>query len=573
MLERIRKFVAPPVFENDEDKTRIAGLLNTILWSQIVILTIINILFGLVGLFSGTPVQNSVISYVAIAMFAAMLFLVRRGFVQGISYVLAFSITGIIASSIAQSATVSASTLSGLLIPVMIAGLFTGGRGTVIISVVNILILSSFGYLHKQGWVASPPLTISELISFGAISFTSAVLLTMVSRSIQATLQRARRHQQELSELAQSLEQRVAERTQALASVAEVSTAASTVMDADALLQRVVDLAKEQFNFYHAHIYLLNEAGDSLVLSSGAGEVGRQMAANGHAIPLNWEQSLVARAARENKGVAVNDVTSDPDFLPNPLLPNTHAELAVPMVAGQKLIGVLDVQSDQVGRFTESDIAVQTTLASQVASAVQNARSYTEIQRSQAQLAEALSISRLANWEYDFNNDLFHFNDHFYSIFRTSVEKVGSYKISSADYARNFVHPDDAALVGSEIQRVLESKERHFKTELEHRIIFGDGEIGYIAVKINVDRDENGKLLRWYGANQDVTERRRLEELNRTRAVQQETINVITQKIQAATTIEEAMQVAARELGHALGKRQTMVALDPGILSDRGHQN
>ena len=371
----------------------------------------------------------------------------------------------------------------------------------------------------------------------------------------------------QLRDLIGSLEHRVADRTKALSSVAEVSTVASTILETDKLLQQVVDLTKDRFSFYHAHVYLLNEAGNTLVLASGAGEPGRQMVAEGHSIPLAREQSLVAHAARGKTGVTVNDVTTAPDFLPNPLLPDTRSELAVPMIVGEQVIGVFDVQSDVVGRFTEADIAVQTTLASQVASAVQNARSYSEVQRSQALLSEALNISRLANWEYDFEHDLFNFNDHFYSIFRTTVEKVGGYKISSADYTRNFVHPDDQALVGSEIQKVLETKERHYSTALEHRIIFADGEVGYISVRINVERDGNGKILRWYGANQDVSERRRLEELNRKRAGQQETINLITQRIQSATTIEDALQVAVRDLGRALGKRQTLVSVEPSALS------
>jgi PAS domain S-box-containing protein len=361
----------------------------------------------------------------------------------------------------------------------------------------------------------------------------------------------------------ENLEQRVAERTRALSSVAEVSIAASTILETDKLLQRVVELAKERFGLYHAHIYLLNEAGDTLVLVSGAGESGRKMVAEGRSILLDREQSLVARAARERKGVTVNDVTQAPDFLPNPLLPETRSELAVPMMVGEQVIGVFDVQSETVGRFTDSDIAVQTTLASQVASAVQNSRSYTEIQRNQALLSDALSISRLANWEYDVEKDLFTFNDNFYAIFRTTAEDVGGYKLSSADYSRYFVHPDDAALVGIEIQKALQSRERHFNAALEHRAIFPDGEVGYMSVRVTVERDENGKILRWYGANQDITERKRLEEQNRRRANQQESLNLITQKIQSADTVESALQVAARELGRALGQKQTLVKLNP----------
>jgi len=177
----------------------------------------------------------------------------------------------------------------------------------------------------------------------------------------------------------------VRRRAAELATVAEVGTATATILETDRLLQEVVNLTKERFNLYHSHIYLLDEAGENLVLAMGAGEAGAQMKAKGLSIPLNREQSLVARAARERKGVTVNDVTQAPDFLPNPLLPDTRSELAVPMIVGGKVIGVFDVQSDQVGRFGESDINIQTTLAAQVSTSIQNVRSF-EQSKAQADL-------------------------------------------------------------------------------------------------------------------------------------------------------------------------------------------
>jgi putative methionine-R-sulfoxide reductase with GAF domain len=182
-----------------------------------------------------------------------------------------------------------------------------------------------------------------------------------------------------------SLEQRVAARTQDLATVAEVGTATATILESKRLLQEVVDLTKERFNLYHSHIYLLDEKGENLVLTAGAGEPGRIMVAEGRSIPLSREQSLVARAAREHKGVTVNDVTQAPDFLPNPLLPDTRSELAVPMIVAGTVLGVFDIQSDQVGRFTDSDINIQTTLAAQLATSIQNVRSF-EQSRKQAEL-------------------------------------------------------------------------------------------------------------------------------------------------------------------------------------------
>ena len=173
--------------------------------------------------------------------------------------------------------------------------------------------------------------------------------------------------------------------------VARVSAAASTIIETDRLLQEVVDLTKQSFNLYHAHIYMLNNAGDTLILSSGAGEVGQKMVAEGRSIPLNQEQSLVARAARSRAGVIVNNVHIDPDFLPHPLLPETRSELAVPMIVGDKVIGVFDVQSNQVDSFTDEDIRIQTTLAAQVAVAVQNANTYSRAQQ-QAERETALNV-------------------------------------------------------------------------------------------------------------------------------------------------------------------------------------
>ena len=173
-------------------------------------------------------------------------------------------------------------------------------------------------------------------------------------------------------------------RASKLEAVAQVGSIATTILDDQQLLQNVVDLTKTQFNLYHAHIYLLDTSEKNLILTAGAGEAGRTMTAQGRIIPLNQEQSLVARAARTQQGVIVNDVMDDPGFLPHPLLPETRSEMAVPMVVGDELLGVLDIQSDVVGYFTAEDVNIQTILAGQVAVALQNARTFTYINQQAA---------------------------------------------------------------------------------------------------------------------------------------------------------------------------------------------
>jgi putative methionine-R-sulfoxide reductase with GAF domain len=173
----------------------------------------------------------------------------------------------------------------------------------------------------------------------------------------------------------------IAKRAAELATVSQISTTVATILNPDDMLQTVVDLTQTSFSLYHAHIYLMNEQNSELVLAKGAGEVGRRMVAEGRSIAVNNEKSLVARAGRTRLGVIVNDTRQDPEFLPHPLLPDTRSEMSVPLVVGDAILGVMDVQSNEVNRFSQEDVSILTTLGAQVAVSLQNARSYARAQR------------------------------------------------------------------------------------------------------------------------------------------------------------------------------------------------
>lgn len=197
-------------------------------------------------------------------------------------------------------------------------------------------------------------------------------LLQAISQQVAEALEAARLFEETQSALSE--QERL---TSDLETVAQVSTAASTILETDTLLQSVVDLAKSSFGLYHAHVYLVDGQSDALVLRAGAGNVGRLMSLEGRTINIS-DTALVARAARTRKGILENDVRKTVDFMPHPLLPDTKAEIAQPMVVGNKLIGVLDLQSDKVNAFTEEDLQIHQILASQIAVAVENATQYSE---------------------------------------------------------------------------------------------------------------------------------------------------------------------------------------------------
>jgi putative methionine-R-sulfoxide reductase with GAF domain len=195
-----------------------------------------------------------------------------------------------------------------------------------------------------------------------------------------------------LRELIGTLEQRVTERTKALATSAEVSRRISTILDQHQLVVEVVEQIKNAFGYYHAHIYLLDEASGDLVMAGGTGEAGQIMLANGHRIPNG--KGLVGRAAKMNTALLVPDVSQDPYWLSNPLLPETKSEAVVPIAIGEQVLGVLDVQHNVADGLQQEDVDLLQSIANQMAIAVRNAQMYFQVQERAEREALVTSISQ-----------------------------------------------------------------------------------------------------------------------------------------------------------------------------------
>jgi two-component sensor histidine kinase len=89
---------------------------------------------------------------------------------------------------------------------------------------------------------------------------------------------------------------------------------------------------------------------------------------------------------------------------------------------------------------------------------------------------------------------------------------MGGYQMSFADYTKRFVHPDDTSLVGDETHKAMETDDPSYSQYLEHRMLYKDGSIGYIAVRFFIVKDDKGKTIKTYGVNQDITNRKQVEE-------------------------------------------------------------
>ncbi|MEZ4595220.1 MAG: GAF domain-containing protein, partial [Chloroflexota bacterium] len=154
---------------------------------------------------------------------------------------------------------------------------------------------------------------------------------------------------------------------------AVISQKISAVREPDMLADRAIALIRSNFELYHVHIYLLDTAEQMLRLHHGSGRIGKQMQAAGRIIPLQAEQSLVALAARQRQMVLSQNVAQEPLFLANPLLPETRSELSIPLEYGRTLLGILDIQDNQINRFSPAEVDALVSLAGHVAVALRNA--------------------------------------------------------------------------------------------------------------------------------------------------------------------------------------------------------
>jgi GAF domain-containing protein len=165
-----------------------------------------------------------------------------------------------------------------------------------------------------------------------------------------------------------------------LQTAAEVSQAATSYLDLDTLLSQTVDLIRDRFGYYHVSIFFIDEYQKYAVVEASTGEIGRKMLAMKHKLEVGG-RSIVGTATGTGRPRIALDVGEDAVWFNNPLLPDTHSEMALPLIARGEVIGALDVQSTKRDAFTESDITILQSMANQLANAIEAARSFQESQK------------------------------------------------------------------------------------------------------------------------------------------------------------------------------------------------
>jgi GAF domain-containing protein/CheY-like chemotaxis protein len=185
-------------------------------------------------------------------------------------------------------------------------------------------------------------------------------------------------------------------RARQLVTSAQVSQIASAILDLNYLFPRIVDLIRESFRYDHVQIFMMDENNEFAELRASTGEPGRQLLSINHKLAKGSRSVIGQVTARAEPFIAADTLDARVIHRPNPYLPNTRAEMAIPLLLKGRVVGALDVQSNTPNAFKDDDVAVLTTLANQIAVAIDNARLYEDAQQRASEMSFLFSTTSAA---------------------------------------------------------------------------------------------------------------------------------------------------------------------------------
>jgi len=420
------------------------------------------------------------------------------------------------------------------------------------------IVMASLLFSLRAGIYVAIGLTFLTIVFFGwsSTSVESAARLTAIFLVIAAiaaiglrifqdefikTITAARQTFETLRNERLLLEQRVEERTAGLARKTEQLRATSyiarktaEVQDLASLLNTVARLVTDQFGFYHTGIFLLNETGDHVVLQAASSEGGQRMIERGHSLGVGT-QGIVGYVAAQKKPRIALDVGEDAVFFNNPDLPMTRSEVALPLLIRNRVLGVLDIQSDKPQAFGAEDIDVLQTLSDQIAIAIENARLLDETQAAIIQLEALTGTRTLEVWTQKLHDNQRVFT---YTPMGLRAEKL------PPTHANAITAP--IVLRGQKIGNISIARKGDTKWSKLDESLLDD-----VASQVGLAVD-NIRLL------EEATQRAR----------QEQTIGKLATRFSQSLDLDTLLQTAARELGQVPDVSEVSVFI--GDLSEDG---
>lgn len=426
-----------------------------------------------------------------------------------------------------------------------------------LVSVVALL-LASLSLLIFTSRTLKPIQTLTSAAAAIANGDMTSIIETNSSNDEIGTLATAfNRMTIQLSNSISNLEKSVADRTQELEKqttwlrvAAEIVRDATYARNLDELLTRSTGLILGRFKFYHTGIFLLDNNNEHAVLVASPTEAGQRMIANSYRVRVG-EVGIVGHVSASGEPRIMLNKGIDAVHFNNPFLPNTRSELAVPLKVESRIIGVLDVHSNQAQEFTAEEIAIMQIMADQLASAIDRTRLLQTVEKSLTELEGAYGRYTLESWKG----------------LADGVQKgTKGYRFDNIRTQSISELPEigkQALNIGTTVSANGNNQKSEKQNSVAIPIKLRGQTIGVVTVKLKDDYSAST-----ISTIESATERlalamesARLYEEARLRADREQSISRITTAISTPTEYEEILQTTVREIGMMLNDAEVTIQI------------
>jgi GAF domain-containing protein len=443
------------------------------------------------------------------------------------------------------------------------ASVFWGRLAGVAMLVIVAETMAVFGWAYSTGRLMVPvsvqnnatePLAwVSGGVVVLGLGIVAILAQSYLLLKLSDALEQSRELAQRLDLRGDQLRSLVDERTQALdrrsvqlTTAAQVAREAAAIHDLDQLLSEVVNLISGRFDYYHAGVFLLDESAGYMELRAASSEGGQRMLVREHRLRVG-ETGVVGYAAGMREVRIARDVGEDAVYFDNPDLPDTRSEVALPLQTQERLIGVLDVQSERADAFSEEDVLVLRTLADQIALVISNAQLLREVEERMEAERRAYGEIRRAGWQ-----DLIRQEEGLGFV----RDRLG---LDAVDEDIN-AHTLQVLRTGEAATDVEDGRMMAVPVKLRDQIV---GVIN--ARKASEDRGwgaEERILLMQLGEQIGLAlENARLYQETRRRAAQEQLVGEVTTRMRASLNLEDILETTVQELGQRLDLDEVVLQL------------
>ncbi|HEX3052017.1 MAG TPA: GAF domain-containing protein [Aggregatilineaceae bacterium] len=483
------------------------------------------------------------------------LWLTQRGKVQLAALMIAVLLAAVSTITISTNG-MAPSALLTLPIVLTYMGLAYRAKGATITTLAVWIMLPVVAYLQSEGKLAADEKPFDDLIYEALVSAQmltlTAILLWVFAWNLQSALVRINR---------------IASQTRTIADIGQVI---SRILNMDELLTHSVDLIRDRFALYHVQIFIVDENRSYANLTASTGTIGQALLAQGYRVPLG-SRTLVGEAI--SKGNACYEADLERTSYRRPeLLINTRTELALPLQAGDDVIGVLDIQSLRPNAFSNEDIETLRVVANQLSQAIQNARMFETQQRGLLQNRRLFLESETNLREIERLNRQLTGQSWQQYISERGTDQFGI-QIVGQEVQTGPINLTTVMQQAIQRQRLVASEENGEQVLAVPIQIRGQA-IGVIEVRRPNDQSQSDirNIL------QAVVERlafslenARLFEQARMSAEREQQINQISTRLQGLTSVEDVLTTALQSLGEALSAEQGSIRLIPLDVSVSGN--